>query len=215
MLQGARRRASWHHTGMTSSSWSSMWQRCQVRQNCWVPSTLTNPRGGVNMSHSGCRACIAIPGRRDSAQCSHLGGGTWLAAQGDPSRPPQPQNDRVGPGLPKPAWCVCVCVGLLIRGCGARSGWVLASCVCSFGRQAVAKHKAAQGGLRRLPEPVISVHRIAFDTYSIGLAAGFDKSAEGPEALLNLGFGFVEIGEYPPSKQRQGVVRRLPMFEVF
>lgn len=106
--------------------------------------------------------------------------------------------------------CVCVCVGLLIRGCGARSGWVLASCVCSFGRQAVAKNKAAQWGLRRLPGPVISVHHIAFDTYSIGLAAGFDKSAEGPEALLNLGFGFVEIGEYSPKQATTGGCKAAP-----
>src|SRR3954453_22185323 len=28
----------------------------------------------------------------------------------------------------------------------------------------------------------------------IGMAAGFDKSAEAPDALLRLGFGFVEIG---------------------
>ncbi|KAL6767064.1 PYR4 [Auxenochlorella protothecoides x Auxenochlorella symbiontica] len=35
----------------------------------------------------------------------------------------------------------------------------------------------------------------------LGLAAGFDKSAEGPEALLNLGFGFVEIGSVTPLPQ--------------
>src|SRR4051794_14117523 len=35
----------------------------------------------------------------------------------------------------------------------------------------------------------------------IGLAAGFDKNAEPPDALLGLGFGFVEIGSAPPSPQ--------------
>ena len=35
----------------------------------------------------------------------------------------------------------------------------------------------------------------------IGLAAGFDKSAEVYNSLLKLGFGFVEIGTVTPSKQ--------------
>ena len=35
----------------------------------------------------------------------------------------------------------------------------------------------------------------------IGLAAGFDKSAEAYNALLKLGFGFVEIGTVTPLKQ--------------
>jgi len=41
---------------------------------------------------------------------------------------------------------------------------------------------------RRLPNP-------------IGLAAGFDKNAEVPDALLRLGFGFVEIGSITPRPQ--------------
>jgi len=41
---------------------------------------------------------------------------------------------------------------------------------------------------RRLPNP-------------IGLAAGFDKNAEAPDALLNLGFGLVEIGSVTPKPQ--------------
>ena len=41
---------------------------------------------------------------------------------------------------------------------------------------------------RRLPNP-------------IGLAAGFDKNAEVPDALLGLGFGFVEIGSVTPKPQ--------------
>jgi dihydroorotate dehydrogenase len=35
----------------------------------------------------------------------------------------------------------------------------------------------------------------------VGLAAGFDKSAEVPDALLKLGFGFVEIGSVTPRPQ--------------
>ena len=35
----------------------------------------------------------------------------------------------------------------------------------------------------------------------IGMAAGFDKNAEAPDALLRLGFGFVEIGSVTPKPQ--------------
>ena len=35
----------------------------------------------------------------------------------------------------------------------------------------------------------------------IGLAAGFDKSAEVYNSLLKLGFGFVEVGTVTPLKQ--------------
>jgi dihydroorotate dehydrogenase len=35
----------------------------------------------------------------------------------------------------------------------------------------------------------------------IGLAAGFDKSAEVPDAMLRLGFGFVEVGTVTPRPQ--------------
>jgi dihydroorotate dehydrogenase len=41
---------------------------------------------------------------------------------------------------------------------------------------------------RRLPNP-------------IGLAAGFDKNAEVPDALLDFGFGLVEIGTVTPRPQ--------------
>ncbi|MCX7363107.1 MAG: quinone-dependent dihydroorotate dehydrogenase [Alphaproteobacteria bacterium] len=41
---------------------------------------------------------------------------------------------------------------------------------------------------RRLPNP-------------IGLAAGFDKNAEVPDAMLGMGFGFVEIGSVTPRPQ--------------
>src|SRR5215475_11992395 len=38
-------------------------------------------------------------------------------------------------------------------------------------------------------------------TNPIGLAAGFDKNAEAPDALLGLGFGLVEIGSVTPRPQ--------------
>jgi dihydroorotate dehydrogenase len=36
----------------------------------------------------------------------------------------------------------------------------------------------------------------------IGMAAGFDKNAEAPDAVLRLGFGFVEIGSVTPRPQQ-------------
>ncbi|MGI9373853.1 MAG: quinone-dependent dihydroorotate dehydrogenase, partial [Hyphomicrobiales bacterium] len=36
----------------------------------------------------------------------------------------------------------------------------------------------------------------------IGMAAGFDKNAEVPDALLNLGFGFAEVGTITPEPQQ-------------
>src|SRR5436309_3261242 len=35
----------------------------------------------------------------------------------------------------------------------------------------------------------------------IGMAAGFDKHGEAPDALLSLGFGFVEVGTVTPLPQ--------------
>jgi dihydroorotate dehydrogenase len=70
-------------------------------------------------------------------------------------------------------------------------------------------HRMAIQGLRLLPpmrprpdDPKLAVR--AFGLYfpnPIGMAAGFDKSAEAPDALLRLGFGFVEIGSVTPKPQ--------------
>src|SRR5690349_13216071 len=35
----------------------------------------------------------------------------------------------------------------------------------------------------------------------VGLAAGFDKNAEVPDAILGLGFGFAEVGSITPRPQ--------------
>lgn len=43
----------------------------------------------------------------------------------------------------------------------------------------------------------------------LGLAAGFDKNAEVPDALLRLGFGFVEVGSVTPLPQTGNLKPRL------
>jgi dihydroorotate dehydrogenase len=70
-------------------------------------------------------------------------------------------------------------------------------------------HRMAIQGLRLLP-PIRSRQadsKLAVRAFGlnfpnpIGMAAGFDKSAEAPDALLRLGFGFVEIGSVTPKPQ--------------
>src|SRR4051794_41335008 len=64
-------------------------------------------------------------------------------------------------------------------------------------------------GLRLLPptkprtdDPKLAVRAFGLNFPNpIGMAAGFDKSAEAPDALLRLGFGFVEIGSVTPKPQ--------------
>ena len=43
----------------------------------------------------------------------------------------------------------------------------------------------------------------------IGMAAGYDKNAEVPDALLSLGFGFVEVGTVTPRPQAGNARPRL------
>ncbi|MCK1745362.1 quinone-dependent dihydroorotate dehydrogenase [Bradyrhizobium sp. 139] len=70
-------------------------------------------------------------------------------------------------------------------------------------------HRLAIQGLRFLPpgkprpdDPKLAVRAFGLNFPNpIGLAAGFDKSAEVPDALLRLGFGFVEIGSVTPKSQ--------------
>ncbi len=73
-----------------------------------------------------------------------------------------------------------------------------------------AAHRAAIEGLRRGWGPKIStpadpVLRTAVAglelAHPVGLAAGFDKNAEVPDALLNAGFAFVEVGAVTPKPQ--------------
>ncbi|MES2255122.1 MAG: quinone-dependent dihydroorotate dehydrogenase [Pseudomonadota bacterium] len=53
------------------------------------------------------------------------------------------------------------------------------------------------------PEDVrLGVKALGFDFPNpVGLAAGFDKDAEAPDAMLKLGFGFVECGTVTPKPQ--------------
>ncbi len=70
-------------------------------------------------------------------------------------------------------------------------------------------HRMAIQGLRLLPpmRPRRDDTKLAVRAFGlnfsnpIGMAAGFDKSAEVPDALLRLGFGFVEIGSVTPKPQ--------------
>jgi dihydroorotate dehydrogenase len=70
-------------------------------------------------------------------------------------------------------------------------------------------HRLAIQGLKLLPpvrlrpdDPKLAVRAFGLNFPNpIGMAAGFDKSAEVPDALLRLGFGFVEIGTVTPKPQ--------------
>jgi dihydroorotate dehydrogenase len=91
-------------------------------------------------------------------------------------------------------------------------------------------HRLAIQGLKLLPpmRPRSDDAKLAMRAFGlnfpnpIGMAAGFDKNAEVPDALLRLGFGFVEIGTVTPKPQTgnprprlfrlerdQGVINRL------
>lgn len=69
-------------------------------------------------------------------------------------------------------------------------------------------HRLALRGLAtlppRLPAPVgplaVEVAGLTFPN-PVGVAAGFDKDAEVPDALLGLGFGFTEVGSITPLPQ--------------
>jgi dihydroorotate dehydrogenase len=70
-------------------------------------------------------------------------------------------------------------------------------------------HRLAISGLRFLPQvrrrdddPRLATRAFGLNFPNpVGLAAGFDKSAEVPDAMLRLGFGFVEIGTVTPKPQ--------------
>ncbi len=78
-----------------------------------------------------------------------------------------------------------------------------------FALDAEAAHRASIKALRLLPRhasPTFasSLRSEAFGlTFPspIGLAAGYDKNAEVPDAMLGLGFGFVEVGTLTPRPQ--------------
>ena len=71
-------------------------------------------------------------------------------------------------------------------------------------RAAIAALRLASGlpAFSRASDPRLRVKAFGLDFPNpIGLAAGFDKSAEAAAALLKLGFGFVELGTVTPRPQ--------------
>ncbi len=70
-------------------------------------------------------------------------------------------------------------------------------------------HRLAMRGLKLIPaappreeSPRLAVRAFGLNFPNpVGMAAGFDKNAEAPDALLRLGFGFVEIGSVTPLPQ--------------
>src|SRR3954453_16092212 len=79
----------------------------------------------------------------------------------------------------------------------------------AFALDAERAHRATIAALKLAPKrkppsfPACLPTRVAgLDFCSpVGLAAGFDKDAEVPEQMLNLGFGFVEVGTATPRAQ--------------
>jgi dihydroorotate dehydrogenase len=89
-------------------------------------------------------------------------------------------------------------------------GWYHAVDLLLSRLDAEAAHGLAIRGLKsglvprdRRPDPPSLLTQVWGRTLSnpIGLAAGFDKNAEVPDALLALGFGLVEIGSVTPKPQ--------------
>ncbi len=65
--------------------------------------------------------------------------------------------------------------------------------------------KTLAAGVHRRPDrehPALGQHLLGLDFPNpIGMAAGFDKNGEVPDALLSLGFGFTEVGTVTPAAQ--------------
>ena len=72
-----------------------------------------------------------------------------------------------------------------------------------------AAHRATLTALKLMPWPAKAADdpRLKLEAFGLsfsnplGMAAGFDKNAEVPDALLALGFGFTEIGSITPRPQ--------------
>jgi dihydroorotate dehydrogenase len=58
------------------------------------------------------------------------------------------------------------------------------------------------GAAAKSDDPILGISRFGLDfSNPVGLAAGFDKNAEVPAAMLRLGFGFAEFGTVTPLPQ--------------
>lgn len=67
---------------------------------------------------------------------------------------------------------------------------------------ALAALKAGLAPAAPPPDPILRTRLLGLDMPSpLGVAAGFDKNAEAPDAMLAQGFGFVEIGAVTPRPQ--------------
>ncbi|WP_421859860.1 quinone-dependent dihydroorotate dehydrogenase [Oceanicaulis sp.] len=63
---------------------------------------------------------------------------------------------------------------------------------------------------RSTADPVLKTALAGMElSHPVGLAAGFDKNAEAPDALLNAGFAFVEVGAVTPRPQHGNPQPRL------
>lgn len=76
------------------------------------------------------------------------------------------------------------------------------------GLDAETAHGLTIAALKRLPTQRVAAHsQLATQVFGLtfpnplGVAAGFDKNAEVPDAMLGLGFGFTEIGTVTPRPQ--------------
>jgi dihydroorotate dehydrogenase len=78
-----------------------------------------------------------------------------------------------------------------------------------FALDAEVAHRLTIAGLKNMPrrrlpvfDPRLASRVAGIDFPSpVGLAPGFDKNAEAPDAILSLGFGFVEVGTLTPRPQ--------------
>ena len=69
-------------------------------------------------------------------------------------------------------------------------------------RATIAALRLAPAAQPRAPDPRLGVRAFGLEFPNpLGMAAGFDKNAEVPSALLALGFGFVEVGTLTPRPQ--------------
>jgi dihydroorotate dehydrogenase len=77
-------------------------------------------------------------------------------------------------------------------------------------RAAIAALKLMPRSSAKSPDPRLDVDAFGLRfAHPVGLAAGFDKNAEVPDALLGLGFSFVEVGTLTPLPQRGNPEPRL------
>jgi dihydroorotate dehydrogenase len=77
-------------------------------------------------------------------------------------------------------------------------------------RAAIAALKFIPRSSTKPPDPRLAVDAFGLRfAHPLGLAAGFDKNAEVPDALLALGFSFVEVGTLTPLPQRGNLEPRL------